>query len=218
MLARDGEFASNAVWAHQAIETRAPASYKCTSKRYVPRYPPTREGTSEDHVSSKEKDRPAGNLPTASVSASQERTPVKAARSMLRGDTTQSRLGLEDERSSYVTHVQRSETTATIRDREGRQTKKKCSKQASITLAQALSRPLPAEKNSKTVESSRIRLFCRNGQREKSRPPQECNNATSTVQLNHSRSVGVRKLEYIKRGKRRIKLRLQSSLAPNSPN
>jgi hypothetical protein len=71
-LARDGEFASNAVWAHQAIfETRAPTSYKCTLKRYVPTHPLARERRKTTSAAAK-KDGPAGNLQHLSAQAKRE--------------------------------------------------------------------------------------------------------------------------------------------------
>jgi len=138
---------------------------QAATSKYIQRYVPTREERRK--TTSAIKDRKPTDL------SAQAKKPVKAARGMLRGDTTQStgkgtknRFEVEGVVLRYTTH----NGWATMDGQQWmeRKARQRVSKQASITLAQALSRPLPGKKKPNSTPS-RIRLLSRNGQREKSR-------------------------------------------------
>lgn len=140
---------------------------RAATSKYIQRYVPTHSrGTSEDHVSNQ---RPAPDRKPTDLSA-QAKKPVKAARGMLRGDTTQStgkgtknRFEVEGVVLRYTTH----NGWATMDGQQWmeRKARQRVSKQASITLAQALSRPLPGKKG-QTVHPLAY-VFCRETDREK---------------------------------------------------
>jgi hypothetical protein len=135
---------------------------RAATSKYIQRYVPTHSrGTSEDHVSNQ---RPAPDRKPTDLSA-QAKKAVKAARGMLRGDTTQNTGKGTKNRFEVEGVVLRYTTRNGWATMDGTRGTAKVSKQASITLAQALSRPLPGKKG-QTVHPLAY-VFCRETDREK---------------------------------------------------